>query len=41
MMRSPDIDRAEARDCFKQSALRAWTNYKITGLHVTYTEADA
>jgi predicted transcriptional regulator len=35
------VEREEARESFKQDAIRAWENYQASGLHVTQDEADA
>jgi predicted transcriptional regulator len=35
------VDREEARESFKQDALRAWEAYRSNGLHLTMDEADA
>lgn len=35
------LDREEKREAFRQSALEAWQEYELTGLHVTHSEADA
>ncbi len=35
------VDREEKREAFRQDALKAWEEYRTTGLHVTADEADA
>ena len=35
------VEREEAREGFKQDALRAWEAYQSNGLHLTMEEADA
>jgi predicted transcriptional regulator len=35
------IDREEKREAFRQDTLKAWANFRDTGLHVTADEADA
>jgi len=35
------VDREEKREAFRQSTLKAWEEYRTTGLHVTADEADA
>ncbi|MDP9900725.1 CopG family ribbon-helix-helix protein [Variovorax ginsengisoli] len=35
------VDREEKRETFRQDTLKAWDDYRATGLHVTATEADA
>ncbi len=35
------VEREEKRESFKQDALRAWDDYRRTGLHLTLEEADA
>lgn len=35
------VAREEEREALKQDALRAWEDYRRTGLHVTLEEADA
>ncbi|WP_187775862.1 CopG family ribbon-helix-helix protein [Luteimonas suaedae] len=35
------VEREEKREAFKQDALRAWEEYRRTGLHLTLEEADA
>lgn len=35
------IDREEKREAFRQDTLKAWEEYRTTGLHVTADEADA
>ena len=34
------VDREEKREAFKQDTLRAWEDYRSTGLHVSAAEAD-
>lgn len=35
------VDREEKPEKFRQSALAAWDEYQLTGLHVTAEEADS
>lgn len=35
------VDREEKREAFRQDTLKAWVEYRSTGLHVTAVEADA
>lgn len=35
------IEREEARESFKEEALRSWQEYRETGLHLTLDETDA
>ncbi|GLQ99910.1 CopG family ribbon-helix-helix protein [Dyella mobilis] len=35
------VVREEARESFKQEAVRAWESYKANGRHLTLEEADA
>jgi len=35
------VEQEEKREALRQDALRAWTEYQETGLHVTHDEADA
>lgn len=35
------VDREEKREAFRQDTLKAWEDYRTTGLHVTADEADA
>lgn len=35
------VDREEKREAFRQDAIKAWDEYRLTGLHVTMAEADA
>ncbi|PVE44158.1 CopG family transcriptional regulator [Limnohabitans planktonicus II-D5] len=35
------VDREEKREAFRQDTLRAWDEYRSTGLHVRADEADA
>ncbi len=34
------VEREEKREAFRQDALKAWEDYRTTGLHVTAAEAD-
>ena len=34
------VDREEKREAFRQDTLKAWEEYRSTGLHVTAEEAD-
>lgn len=34
------VDREEKREAFRQDTLKAWVEYRSTGLHVTADEAD-
>ena len=34
------VDREEKRETFRQDTLKAWEEYRTTGLHVTAAEAD-
>ena len=34
------VEREEKREAFRKSALQAWRDYEMTGLHVTQEEAD-
>ena len=34
------VEREETREAAHQDALKAWQQYKLTGLHVTLEEAD-
>jgi predicted transcriptional regulator len=34
------VDREEKREAFRQDTLKAWEEYRSTGLHVTTEEAD-
>ncbi|WP_288126500.1 MULTISPECIES: ribbon-helix-helix protein, CopG family [Pseudomonadota] len=34
------LDREEKREAFRQDAIRAWNEYRATGMHVTAEEAD-
>ena len=34
------LEREEKREAFRQDTLKAWEEYKTTGLHVTADEAD-
>ncbi|MCL2636484.1 MAG: CopG family ribbon-helix-helix protein [Betaproteobacteria bacterium] len=34
------VEREEARESFRQDALRAWEQYQATGQHLTMEEAD-
>ena len=35
------VDREEKREALRQDTLKAWEDYRSTGLHVTGNEADA
>ena len=35
------VDREEKREAFRQSAIRAWDDYRAHGAHVTQAQADA
>lgn len=35
------VEREEKREAFRQSGIRAWKEYELTGLHITHEEADA
>ena len=35
------VDREEKREAFRQSAKRAWDDYRAHGAHLTQAEADA
>ena len=35
------LEREEKREAFRQDTLKAWEEYRTTGLHVTADEADA
>lgn len=35
------IEREEKRDAFRQDTLKAWEDFRSTGLHATADEADA
>lgn len=35
------VEREEKREDFRQGTLKAWEEYRTTGLHVTADEADA
>lgn len=35
------VEREEKREAFRQDTLKAWADYRTTGLHVTANEADA
>lgn len=35
------VDREEKREAFRQSAIRAWNDFRTHGAHVTQAEADA
>jgi predicted transcriptional regulator len=35
------VDREEKREVFRQDTLKAWANFRDTGLHATADEADA
>lgn len=34
------VGREEKRESFRQDAFQAWDAYRLTGLHVTASEAD-
>lgn len=34
------LEREEKREAFRQDAVKAWNEYRTTGLHVTQQEAD-
>lgn len=35
------VDREEKREAFRQDTLKAWEDFRTTGLHLTQKEADA
>lgn len=35
------VEREEKREAFRQDGIRAWNEYRTTGLHVTQEKADA
>ena len=35
------VDREEKREAFRQDTIKAWDEYRATGLHVSAEEADA
>ena len=35
------VEREERREAFRQDTLKAWEEYRTTGLHVSADEADA
>lgn len=35
------VEREERREAFRQDTIKAWEDYRTTGLHVTDAEADA
>lgn len=35
------VEREEQREAFRQDTLKAWDDYRATGMHVTADEADA
>jgi predicted transcriptional regulator len=35
------VDREEKREVFREDGTRAWNEYRASGLHVTFEEADA
>lgn len=35
------VEREEKRESFRQDTLKAWEDYRATGLHLTADEADA
>lgn len=38
---SERVERAQAREAFRQEAITAWEEYRSTGLHLTAEEVDA
>ncbi len=34
------IEREEKREVFRQDAIKAWKEYQLTGLHVSFEEGD-
>ncbi len=38
---SGQVERAQAREAFRQEAIKAWEAYRITGLHLTDEEVNA
>jgi len=34
------IEREEKKEVFRQDAIKAWEEYQLTGLHVTFDEGD-
>ena len=34
------VDREEKQAAFREEALKAWSDYQLTGLHVSHQEAD-
>lgn len=34
------VEREEKREAFRQSAIKAWEEYQVTGLHATAEEVD-
>ncbi len=35
------IEKEEKREKYRQEAIQAWEDYQLTGLHVTFEEADS
>ena len=35
------VEQEEARETVRQAAVAAWDDYRLTGLHATFEEADA
>ena len=35
------VNREEQREAFRQDTIKAWEDFRLTGLHVTAEEADA
>lgn len=35
------VEREEKREAFRQDAIKAWDEDRLTGMHVTMAEADA
>ena len=35
------VEREEKREAFRQDGIKAWNDYRATGVHVTAEEADA
>lgn len=35
------VEREEKREAFRQDGIKAWNDYRATGLHITAEEADA
>ncbi|HEX8615411.1 MAG TPA: hypothetical protein VF800_29355 [Telluria sp.] len=40
-MKKQDVERRGKREDFRQDTLKAWEEYRMTGLHLTADEADA